>query len=109
VACKICRHSKHAQMVIAYAYIGSFRTVAGMYGVSFKTLQRHITECVYSVISEVEEQNYQRYLKYVSEMLTWEYMPPQKKRPKSIITTHVEYTWSRRSWKKNAKQNVDSR
>ena len=86
-------------MVVDYARTSSYRKVAQMYGVNFKTLQRHISTCVYAVMSEAEEKEYQTTLNKVARMLTWEFTPLPNKRPKSLIKTPVEWTWSRRSWK----------
>ena len=99
MACKICKHPRHAEMVVDYARTSSYRKVAQMYGVNFKTLQRHISKCVYAVMSEAEEKEYQTILNQVARMLTFEFAPLPKKRPKSLITKPFEWTWSRRSWK----------
>jgi len=101
IMCKICKHPDHAEMVIAYARVSNYRTVARRYGVDHKTLQRQIVRCVYEVMTEVEEKEFRKFFGYVSEMLTSEFMPPPKKRPKSMVTKEIKYTWSRRSWKKN--------
>lgn len=103
MSCRICKHPKHGEMVVRYAQTDSYRTVAEMFGVSAKTLQRHVTQCVYSVMGEFEEREYRKFLEYVFQYLLWEFTPQRKKRPKSIITSDIQFTWSRRAWKKNPK------
>ena len=88
-------------MIVVYARMGSYRAAARLYGVDFKTLQRHITQCVYAVMEEVEEREFRKYFNQVSQMLIFEFTPLPKKPPRSIITKPIKYTWSRRSWGKN--------
>ncbi len=101
MACKICNHPKHGEMVIQYARNPSYRNVAKKYGVSFKSLQRHVNQCVYEVMEEAEEERYRKVFEYATVVLMVEYGRIRKTTYKSLVTKPIEWTWSRRSWGKN--------
>ncbi len=99
--CTICTHSKQIEIVEDYIYSGSLRRTSRRYDVGYRSLHRHIDLCLASIYSEAAEREYQEELKFWEQQLRWQFgYKPKKKRPKSIITKPVEFTWSRRSWKK---------
>jgi hypothetical protein len=98
--CSICRHPQAAEMIIDYAYTCSLRVTASRFNVGYRSLQRHIERCVYALMEEAEQQEYEQKLSSVAEDLRFyfEYkMRPRRK--ESIITKKVNFTWSRRAWK----------
>jgi hypothetical protein len=100
--CKICNHPQNAEILRTYARQGSLRRTASQYNVSYRTLLRHLDECVHYLQNEVEELQYRQAFKETAEYLRNFYSQTyyRKPRPKSIITKQVEFKWSRRSWKK---------
>lgn len=107
MACKICKHPKHREIVTDYFITESYRKTASNYDVNYNTLHRHITKCVVEVMFYMEERDFQEWLEESVEELTEHYQelkdkepPKKKKRPKKLVTKPIEWTWSRRSWNK---------
>lgn len=109
--CKICRHPQSADIVAFYFATDSLRTAAKLFDVSFKTLHRHIQNCLVRIGIENREKEFQRQLREESKALTDELnarfnaprLDMRRPRPKPMVTKPVEFTWSRRAWKaKNA-------
>ncbi len=99
--CSICTHPKQIEIVEDYIYSGSLRQTAERYEVGYRSLQRHIDFCIASIFSEFEEREYQSEIKKCEEHLRIIFGFKQRKmRPKSIIKKPVEFTWSRRAWKR---------
>lgn len=106
--CKICSHPRGADIVAMYFAIDSLRKAASLYQVSFKTLHRHIQNCLAQIGLEKRETSFQTKLRLESialmEELNSRYNAPRldkrRPRPKPIITKPVEFTWSRRGWKR---------
>ena len=99
--CTICTHKQGAEIVEDWCYSKSLRVTAARYGVGYRSLQRHLDLCVASVMAEREEAEYRAAFAQTAEWLRGYYRPITKKRQrKSIITKPVEFTWSRRSWKR---------
>jgi hypothetical protein len=79
----------------------SLRRTASRYGVGYRSLQRHIDLCVASILSEQEQREYEAAFHENADRLRWYFaLKMRKPRPRSIITKSVEFTWSRRAWKK---------
>jgi len=105
--CKICRHSQSADIVAVYFATDSLRIAAKIFGLSFKTLHRHITNCLVQIGFDNREKSFQRKLmeegKAIEEDLNARFNQPRldmrRPRPKSIIKKPVEFTWSRKAWK----------
>lgn len=99
--CTICRHPRQAEMIIDYAFTYSLRVTAWRFGVGYRSLHRHIERCIYAIMEEQEQKDYQRRFAEVAEFLRM-YFKPIPKLPcrKSIIKKKVEFSWSRRAWKK---------
>lgn len=99
--CSICRNPKRAEIVLDWAYSGSLRTTATRYRIGYRSLQRHIDLCLASILSEREQREYEAAFgdtaAFLRSCFTIEIRKP---RPRSIITKPVEFTWSRRAWKK---------
>lgn len=102
--CSICQHPRQAEMIIDYAYSCSLRATAMRFGAGYRSLQRHLKYCIVFVMAEKEQKKYEREFKENAELLRLYYAELYRpRRPKSIIKKPVEFTWSRRSWKKRAK------
>lgn len=101
--CSICTHKQGAEIVEDWVYSKSLRRTAERYGVGYRSLQRHLDLCVASVMAEREEAEYRAAFAKTSIRLRLEFAPVPRRRPRrSIITMPVEFTWSRRSWKRKA-------
>ena len=84
-----------------WAASGSLRATALVYGVGYRSLHRHIDLCVASILAEKEAKEYETAFRETAKLLRFYFSQMNRKpRPKSIITKPVEFTWSRRSWKK---------
>ncbi len=105
--CKICRHPQSADIVSVYFATDSLRTAAKLYGMSFKTLQRHIQNCLAQIGFNNRENEFQERLmsegiaiiKELNNRFNAARLDVRRPRPKPMITKPVEYTWSRRAWK----------
>jgi hypothetical protein len=105
--CSICTHLKRAEIILDWAYSGSLRLTASRYRVGYRSLQRHIDLCLASILSEQEQREYEAALERNAALLRWHFTQKLRKpRPKSIITKPVEFTWSRRAWKKSTHSTV---
>lgn len=108
ILCKICRHPQRDKIVATYFALSSLRAAAGIYGLSFKTLHRHIQNCLMQIGFDKREVDFKVELFIQGDMLRKElnarYNAPRldkrRPRPQSIITKEVKFTWSRRAWKK---------
>lgn len=99
--CSICKHPKQIEIVEDYIYRGSLRQTAERYEIGYRSLQRHIDFCIASIYSEIEEREYQAELEKWDEYLRMIFGFHQSKaRPTSIIKKPVEFTWSKRAWKR---------
>jgi hypothetical protein len=65
--CSICSHPDHPEMVAHYVRFGSYRGTAANFGVGYRSLQRHITYCVYTVMAEAEQDDFEQALREVSD------------------------------------------
>lgn len=102
--CSICRHRQHAEIIIDYAQTSSFRVTAERFGVGYRSLHRHIERCIYALMEEDEQSDYRKAFEITARILRNSFKVHIKpRRPKSIITKNVDFTWSRRSWSKNKK------
>lgn len=102
--CTICRNPKSPEIVEDWAYSGSLRFTAAKYRVGYRSLQRHIDLCLASVLSEKENLEYEDAFDDNARLLRWCFaVKMRKRRPKSIITKPVKFTWSRRAWKTDNK------
>jgi hypothetical protein len=103
MSCSICRHPRQAEIIIDYAYSCSLRATASRFNVGYRSLQRHLERCIPCLMAEQEQKSYEREFAEVAELLQLHFQPqPKPCRRKSIITKKVEFTWSRRAWKKKA-------
>lgn len=83
---------------------GSLRVTADIYGVGYRSLHRHIDLCVASILAEKEAMEFETAFRETAQLLRFYFsLKNRKPRPKSIITKPVEFTWSRRAWKKKSK------
>ena len=99
--CSICRHPKQAEMIIDYAYSCSLRATARRYNAGYRSLQRHLENCIPLVMAEKEQKEFEREFKEFADLVRLCFQPPPEPyRRKSIITKPVEFTWSRRGWTK---------
>jgi len=98
--CSICQHPQQADIIIDYAYTKSFRLTALRYRIGYRSLQRHVSRCIYALLEEQEQNEYELEFSRVVNLLAFYCNPsPKPYRLKSIITKPVEFTWSRRAWK----------
>lgn len=87
-----------------WAYSRSLRQTALKYGVGYRSLQRHLDLCIPSIYAERENRQYEAAFKHNAEWLRHYFkMKMRKPRRKSIIKKPVEFSWSRRAWKKTNK------
>lgn len=108
VKCSICEHPDGAQIVADYFITESLRRTANRFRVGFRALQRHIKVCVPSICLEGNEREFYEKLELESRKLTKELnllfnaprLDRRIPRPQPMVTKKVEFTWSRRSWKK---------
>lgn len=113
--CKICRHPQSAEIVAVYFATDSLRTAANLCGVNFKTLHRHIQNCLVQIGFYNREKEFQLRLMEQSIILTKELnarfnaprLDMRRPRPKPMITKPVKFTWSRRAWKSKTKKNQE--
>jgi hypothetical protein len=97
--CSICRHPRQAEMIVDYAFTCSLRVTASRYEVGYRSLHRHIERCIYAIMKEDEQKDYEKRFREVAEFLRFYFKPiPKPYRRKSIIKKKVEFTWSRRAW-----------
>jgi hypothetical protein len=89
-------------MIIDYAYSCSLRKTARRFNAGYRSLQRHLERCIRYLMAEQEQKEYEREFERVAELLRFNFQPKPKSRPNSIVTKKVEFTWSRRGWKKIA-------
>ncbi len=102
--CSICRHPRQAEIIIDYAYTSSLRSTAERFEVGYRSLHRHIERCIYALMEEDEQNDYRKAFAETAEMLRVSFKVRAKsRRPKSIITKNVDFTWSRRAWSKHKK------
>lgn len=103
--CSICNHSKSAEIIIDYARTKSLRKTAKNYAIGYRSLARHIQFCIYALLEEAEQLEFEEALETAKQMVIehYQYEMTRKRRKKSIIKKHVEFSWSRRSWAKKAK------
>ena len=102
--CSICRHPQQAEIIVEYAYTSSLRSTAERFGVGYRSLHRHIQRCIYALMEEDEQDEYRKALTETVEILRASFkIHSKQRRPKSIITKNVDFTWSRRGWQKNRK------
>ena len=88
-------------MIIDYAYSCSLRATASRFNAGYRSLQRHLENCLPVLMAEREQQAYEREFAEVAHLIKLYFQPKLKPyRRKSIITKQVEFTWSRRAWKK---------
>lgn len=98
--CNICSKPFRAEIIEDWAYSESLRRTAARYGVSYRSLQRHLDLCLASICAERENRAYKAEFDDVAEWLRFYFrLQMRKPRRRSIITKPIEYTWSRRSWK----------
>lgn len=101
--CSICRHPRQAEMIVDYASTCSLRATARRFGAGYRSLQRHLENCISVLMVEQEQKEYEREFAEVAELLRLYFQPPPKPyRRKSIIPKKVEFTWSRRAWAKKS-------
>ena len=108
VKCTICQHQDGAQIVADYFLTDSLRRTARRFGVGFRALQRHLAVCVPLICRDENEREFIEKLEMESRKLTNELnlifnaprLDKRIPRPQPMITKQVEFTWSRRSWKK---------
>lgn len=99
--CSICQHPQQAEMIIDYANSCSLRATARRFGAGYRSLHRHLGRCIFYLMAEQEQKDYEQEFAEVAELLRLNFQPPPKPyRRKSIITKKVEFTWSRRAWAK---------
>ena len=99
--CTICTHKQGAEIVEDWVYSKSLRGTAERYGVGYRSLQRHLDLCVASIMAEREEAEYRAAFARTAQRLRLYFGKVNRRRQrKSIITKPVEFTWSRRSWKR---------
>ena len=106
--CTICQHQDGAQVVADYFLTDSLRRTARRFGVGFRALQRHLAVCVPLICRGENELEFLENLELESWKLTNELnlrfnaprLDKRIPRPQPMITKNVEFTWSRRSWKK---------
>ena len=102
--CSICQHPQQGEIIIDYAYTSSLRATAEHFGVGYRSLHRHIERCIYALMEEDEQNDYQKAFEETADILRTSFKIYSKpRRPKSIITKNVDFTWSRRGWQKNRK------
>jgi hypothetical protein len=65
--CSICSHPNHPEIVAEYTRSGSYRRTAPRFGVGYRSLQRHITYCVYAVMEEAEQDDFERAVREVRD------------------------------------------
>ncbi len=113
--CLICRHPQGAEIIGVYFATDSLRTAARLCGVSFKTLHRHIQNCLVQIGFDNREKEFQLRLMEESNALTDELnarfnaprLDKRRPRPKPMVTKPIEYTWSRRAWKSKTGKNTE--
>lgn len=107
--CSVCTHPEGAEIVEDWVFSQSLRLTAERYGVGYRSLQRHLDQCIPSIMAEYEYKDYRAAFKATAEWLRLHFESanknpqPIKRRPKSIITKPVVFTWSRRAWKDKPK------
>lgn len=100
--CTICKSSCRSQVIEDWAYSGSVRATAARYRVGYRSLQRHLDFCLATVLAEEEESDFESAFRLNAEILRVTFAARERKRrPKSIVTKVVKFTWSRRSWQRN--------
>lgn len=99
--CSICTHPLQLRITVDYLYSRSYRRTAQRFGVGYRSLHRHINECVAAMFAEYEERKYTAEFNRVSGLVReyFIFLRDYKPRKRSIVTKPVEFTWSRRSWK----------
>jgi hypothetical protein len=103
--CCICSHPHQAEMLVDYAYRLSLRRTANAYGVNYRSLARHIENCLPVIMAEYEENQFQQHLKEEIEFLRGELIKDSMpKRRTSIIKRKVKTSWGRRNWKNGTKR-----
>ena len=103
MSCSICRHPQQAEMIVDYANSCSLRATASRFNAGYRSLHRHLERCLPVLMAEQEQKQYEREFAEVAHLIKLYFQPqPQPYRRKSIITKKVEFTWSRRAWKKKA-------
>ena len=115
IRCSICADSRSPDIVAAYIRLRSLRKTAAIFHVGYKSLERHLADCVPRIYSEVKEERFQQKLKELVNQLriifNRQYNAPRLDkrvpRPKSIITKEVKFTWSRRGWKNRKTEEKD--
>ena len=88
-------------MIVDYAYSCSLRVTASRFNAGYRSLHRHLENCLPVLMAEKEQQEYEREFAEVAALIKLHFQPqPKPYRRKSIIKKKVEFTWSRRAWKK---------
>ncbi len=89
-------------MLIDYARRGSLRVTAERFGVGYRSLQRHLEVCIFQIMIEEEEDDFNQAFAeaniYLRKYFAPKPPPPKPRVRKSIIKKEVKFTWSRRSW-----------
>ncbi|MEO5859537.1 MAG: hypothetical protein ABIR33_11380 [Pyrinomonadaceae bacterium] len=99
--CSICSNPNHQTILIDFASTRSLRRTADRFGVGYRSLSRHINECVYAAMRDAEHQRFEKALEAAVRRIRLIYAPSIRRvRRKSIISKPVLFTWSRRSWKR---------
>jgi hypothetical protein len=100
MVCSICSHPEHPEMLIDYARTFSYRRTATKFGVGYRSLHRHIKNCLRLILKDADDLIFEMRLDEVKGNLTQKFAAAMKpKRHRSILTKKVTFTWSRRAWK----------
>jgi hypothetical protein len=100
--CSICKYDKAAEMVEEWAIGQSLRKVAAKHNLGYRSLQRHLDLCLAAILAEYEENVFREALRVSVTYVRYSIAAARRpKRRKSIIKKPVQFTWSRRAWKKN--------
>ena len=64
--CSICQSPARAAVIETWASNRSLRKTAAQHGVNYRSLQRHLTLCVSSIVAEQEQADYEAALRMAS-------------------------------------------
>ena len=87
-------------MIVDYAYSCSLRVTASRFNAGYRSLHRHLERCLPVLMAEQEQQQYEREFADVAALIKLYFQPNPKPYRRKSITKQVEFTWSRRAWKK---------
>lgn len=104
--CTICKLPNHSSTIVDYARTRSLRKTAALYGVGYRSLHRHFSGCVFSVMALADEQRFEDTLTKVAAILRTDFRLQRKPRPRSILKKSHEVNWGRRSWKRKNTVNL---